>query len=112
MSDMSPDNTPDGLPLETETVAGVALPATCRDRVDDEQLADVVAVLDAHSVTEYTVSPVGGLQIQIGIHRPNTVQESLMQSLRHVSDSVSEHGIANGYARIRVDITTTESDNI
>jgi hypothetical protein len=106
MRDTPLDDSLGGPDVETETVAGVAVPTTCRDRIDDETLAGAVAVLDEYSVTDYTVSPVGGLQIQVGIHRPDTVQDALYESLSRVGGGVTDHGTTNGFRRLRVDVTT------
>ncbi|MFT4880745.1 MAG: hypothetical protein ACI9HI_000742 [Salinirussus sp.] len=110
MRDTPLDDSLGGPDVETVTVAGVAVPTTCRDRVDDETLADAVAVLEEYGVTDYTVSPVGGLQIQVGVHRPETVQDALYDSLSRVGDGVTDHGMANGFHRLRVDVTATAGD--
>jgi hypothetical protein len=104
MRDTPLDDSLGGPDVETVTVAGVAVPTTCRDRIDDERLADAVAVLEEHSVTDYTVSPVGGLQVQVGVHRPETVQAAIAESLSRVG-GVTDHGMSNGFHRLRVDVT-------
>ena len=106
MRDTPPDDSPRNPDIETVHVAGVAVPMTCRNRVNEKTLADAVAVLKEYSVTEYTVSPVGGLQIRVGVHRPETVQDALYESLSRVGSGVTDHGIADGFHRFRVDITT------
>lgn len=107
----TPEDAAGGRPVETETVAGVAVPTTCRDRVDDETLAGAVAVLDEHSVHDFTVSPVGGVKIRVGVHRPDAVVEALRSALERVSGRVTTHGTSDGFYRILVDITTPADDS-
>jgi hypothetical protein len=106
----TPEDAAAGRSVETERVAGVAVPTTCRDQVDDETLAGAVAVLDDHSVHDYTVSPVGGLKIRVGVHRPDAVVEDLRSALERVSGRVTTHGTSDGFHRILVDITTPAED--
>lgn len=96
--------------VETTTVAGVEVPTTCTDRIDAGALASAVAVLEEYNATEYTVSPVGGLQVRLGIHRPARVHDALRDSLRRVGDGVTGHGVADGFRRLRVDVTTSAND--
>ncbi len=93
-----------GLPpgVETETVAGVAVPATCVDRIDRAALRAVVDVLEEHGVDRYAVSPVGGVRVRIGARRPERVRESLRTALAAAGHGLSEHGVRDGYVRLRV----------
>jgi hypothetical protein len=96
--------TPSDLPhdVETEPVAGVPVPTTCRDRIDEGALRDVVDALAAHGVDRYRVSPVGGMKLRIGIHRPDAVHESLHDALSAAGYGVVDHGVADGFRRLRV----------
>jgi hypothetical protein len=105
------DESFEGPDVEMETVAGVSVPATCSDRVDAETLAGAVAVLDEYNISNYTVSPVGGLQIRIGIHRPEEVRTAVRASLSHIGGRVTDHGTAEGFHRFRVDITVSAGDS-
>lgn len=91
--------------VETETVAGVAVPASCRDRVDDGALEAAVDVLDAHSVVYYEVSPVGGLRAYVGVHRSAAEQASLRRGLEEATHGVREEGVDDGFRRFRAALT-------
>ena len=90
--------------IDTETVAGVAVPATCRDRIDEDALRTVAAVLGEYRVESYGVSPVGGLKLRIGVHRPESVHDALQAALAEAGHGVTEHGVADGFRRLRVDL--------
>lgn len=95
--------------IETESVAGVAVPTTCRDRVDEAALQSVASVLERYQVDRYGVSPVGGLKIWVGVHRPDSVYKSLRTALAEAGYGVTTHGIKDGFHRLRVDIAESES---
>ncbi len=88
--------------VDTETVAGTAVPTTCRDRIDEDALRSVVDVLAEYHVGSYGVSPVGGLKLRIGIHRPESVHDALQAALAEAGHGVSDHGVADGFRRLRV----------
>ena len=95
--------------VETELVAGVAVPTTCRDRVDEAALRSVAGVLEEYQVDRYGVSPVGGLKLWVGVHRPDSVHESLRAALAEAGHGVTTHGVKDGFHRLRVDIVGPES---
>ncbi|ERG88028.1 MAG: hypothetical protein J07HX5_00169 [halophilic archaeon J07HX5] len=95
-----------GHDIDTEQVAGVEIPATCRDRIDDDVLKAAVEILDAHQMTDYTVSPVGGLKIRVGVHRPNTAYVALRDELHTLDAPVTEHGVSDGVRRLRLGLTS------
>jgi|APHM01.1.fsa_nt_gi hypothetical protein len=105
------DGPTDGYPpgVETETVAGVAVPTSCHDRIDEAVLADAVAVLQAHSVVHYQVSPVGGLKIFLGVHRPEAEYRSLRERLEETTYGLREHSVADGFYRLRAALIDPES---
>lgn len=88
--------------VETETVAGVAVPTSCRDRIDEAVLGEALAVLEAHAVAHYRVSPVGGLKVFVGVHRPDAEYESIRDELGDAAYDLREHGAADGFRRLRV----------
>lgn len=96
----SPFDFPPG--VETEPVAEVAVPTTCRDRIDEDALRSLVAVLAAHRVDRVGVSPVGGLKLFVGVHRPESVHESLDTALDAAGHGVTDHGVEDGFRRLRV----------
>lgn len=95
-----------GLPPEVETdpVAGVPVPTTCRDRVDGAALRAAVDALEAHAVGTFWVSPSGGLKCRIGVRRPERVQQSLREALADAGYGVVDHGVRRGFRRLRVDL--------
>lgn len=111
MRDGSPGDEFGGRDIETERIAGVAVPTTCSDRIDESTLAAAVEVLDKHNATEYAVSPVGGLKVRVGVHRPSTVHRSLFEGLEDISDTVTDHGTKDGFRRLRVDVTVSPDTN-
>jgi hypothetical protein len=94
-----------GRDIDTERVAGVEVPTTCRDRIDDGVLEAAVDVVEAHNVTEYTVSPVGGLKIRVGVHRPDRTYVALRDELHTLDAPVTEHGVSDGVHRLRLSLT-------
>lgn len=88
--------------VETETIAGVAVPTSCRDRIDEAALEETLGVLEAHGVVSYRVSPVGGLKVFVGVHRPDAEYESIRDELGDAAYDLREHGAADGFRRIRV----------
>ena len=95
--------------VETELVAGVAVPTTCRDRVDEAALRSVTSVLEKYQVDRYGVSPVGGLKLWVGVHRPDAVYKSLQTALAEAGHGVTTHGGKDGFHRLRVDMVESES---
>lgn len=95
--------------IETESVAGAAVPTTCRDRIDEVALRSVVTVLEDYQVDQYGVSPVGGLKLWVGVHRPDSVHESLQTALAEAGHDVTIHGVKDGFRRLRVDIVSPDS---
>ena len=91
--------------VETETVSEVAIPTSCRDRIDEAVLGEALAVLEAHGVAHYRVSPVGGLKIFVGIHRPDAEYESIRDELADAAYGLREHGAVDGFRRLRVGLT-------
>jgi hypothetical protein len=87
--------------VETETVAGVAVPASCRDRVDDESLRAAVDALDAHDVVHYQVTPVGGLRVYVGVYRSADERASLRRALEGATHGVREQGVSDGFRCLR-----------
>jgi hypothetical protein len=95
--------------VETELVAGVSVPTTCRDRVDETALQSVASVLEEYQVDRYGVSPVGGLKIWVGVHRPDSVYESLRTALAEAGYGVTAHGVKDGFRRLRVDLVGSDA---
>lgn len=97
----------DALPPHAEcvTVGGVDVPVVCRDRIDETALTDAVEVLDAHGVSRYRVSPVGSLQVGVGVHRPDEAIATIRTELSTAGHGVSTHGAARGFVRLRVALT-------
>lgn len=91
--------------VETEPVAGVAVPLSCRNRIDEATLADAVAVLETHAVAHYRVSPVGGLKVFVGVHRPDAEYETLRSALDDVTYGLRERGVSEGFRRLRAALT-------
>lgn len=98
--------TPFELPpdVETDAVAGVAVPTACRDRIDEDALRAAVDALAEFHVDRYVVSPVGGLKLRIGVHRPASAQEALRAALADAGHGLTDHGVADGFRRLRVDL--------
>lgn len=94
--------------VETETVAGVAVPTACRDRIDDEALAAAVDALDEHTVSQYRVSPVGGLKVRVGVYRPMEQHESIRAALEDATHGVRDHGTRDGFRRLRAALVAPE----
>lgn len=90
--------------VETVEIAGIDVPAVCRDRVDDAMLAEIVDVIDRYGVTHYRVSPVGGLQVGIGIHRPAETIEQIKSELS-AGRELTVHGVKDGFLRLRITLT-------
>ncbi len=88
--------------VETTTIAGVPVPVSCRDRIDAETLAETVRLLDAHDIVHYQVSPVGGLHVYVGVHRPKTTHASVRSMLDELGYGLTERGVRNGFERLRV----------
>lgn len=93
--------------VETVEVAGVEVPSVCRDRVPDAVLAEVMNILNDYDVTHYRVSPVGGLQVGIGIRRPDETIERLKSELS-AGHEVTVHGVKDGFLRLRIALTEGE----
>ncbi len=94
------DDFPDG--VDTERVAGVAVPAVCRDRIDETALRAAVAALEEHSVGEYRVSPAGGLLVELGARRPDRIHDAVTVALSKAGHGLHDHGFERGYRRLRV----------
>jgi sugar phosphate isomerase/epimerase len=87
--------------VETVEVAGVEVPSVCCDRVTDVALAEIVDILDDYGVTHYRVSPVGGLQVGVSIHRHEETIERLKTELS-AGHELTIHGVEDGFLRLRI----------
>ena len=94
-----------GRDIDTVQIAGVEVPTTCRDRIDDDVLKAAVDIVETHQVTEYTVSPVGGLKIRVGVHRPDRTYDTLRDELHALNVPVTDHGVSDGVRRLRLSLT-------